>query len=150
MDLSGEHKMSNYQQLTDAYALNTNALFTYRVDARDALRGVRDAVLRHLDLAEPQSDMVRITTDNGESVFPLLAKLEHGESVGFNVTISVGGGDGLPISNLFVPATLSGKAGDIRLKIPSINFERNMTHQADYQEVAELLFDGLVKKLKDF
>ena len=150
MDLTGEYTMSKYQQLTDAYALNTNALFTYRVDARDALKGVREAVLRHLGLAEGQSDMVRITTDNGDSVFPLLAKLEHGESVGFNVTISVGGGNGLPISNLYVPATLSGKAGDINLKITSINFERNMTHEADYEEVAELLFDGLLKKMKDF
>ncbi|WP_404941599.1 hypothetical protein [Pseudomonas danubii] len=142
--------MSRYKQLSDAYALNTRALIAYRVDARDTLRGVRDALRKHLGLIVVETDIVRITSDDGESVFPQLSKLDHGGSVNFNVAVNVGGDGGLPKTDVFVPGVLSGKAGEIVLDIPSLNLVHTLKSEEDYQEVAGLLFDAMLERLETF
>jgi hypothetical protein len=141
--------MSRYKQLSDAFALNTKALIAYRVDARDALRGIRDAVQKHLGLIEAETDIVRIISDNGESVYPSLATLDHGESVNFNVAVNVADG-GQPKTDVFIPATLSGKSGEIVLEVPSINLVRALKNEEVYQEVAGLMFDAMLKRLENF
>jgi len=142
--------MSKYKQLTDAYALNTKALIAYRADARDALRGIKDALRKHLGLIVVETDIVRIVSETDESVFPLLAKLNHGDSVSFDVAVSVGGDAGLPKTDVFVSASLSGKSGELVLTVPGINVVRKLKGEEDYQEVAKLMFDAMLKTLEDF
>lgn len=142
--------MSRYKQLSDAYALNTQALIAYRTEARDALNTIREAVRKHLGLIVAGSDIVRVTSDGGGELFSTLALLDHGDSINFELAVTLGGEAGLPKSNVVLPAALSGRSGAIVLAIPSINLEQALSSEESYQAVAEAVFGGIIRKLEKF
>lgn len=143
-------KMSRYKQLSDAYAVNTQALIAYRQEARDALTKIRDAVRKYLGIIVVDTDLVRIVSKNGANVFPTLAVLEHGESVNFELVVSLGGNDGLPKSDIAIPAVISKKSNHIDLAIPGINFEVVLDSDDRYQAVAESVFGAILHRLEKF
>lgn len=142
--------MSRYKQLSDAYAVNTQALIVYRQEARDALTKIRDAVRKHLGLIVADTDIVRIVSENGSSVFSTLAVLEHGESVSFELVVSLGGDGGLPKSDIAIPAVIGKKSNYINLSIPGINFEIVLDSDDRYQAVAESVFEAILSRLEKF
>ncbi|QZP18740.1 hypothetical protein SAMN04490186_3959 [Pseudomonas grimontii] len=142
--------MSRYKQLSDAYAVNTQALIVYRQEARDALTKIRDAVRKHLGLIVVDTDIVRIVSENGSNVFSTLAVLEHGESVHFELVVSLGGDGGLPKSDIAIPAVIGKKSNHINLSIPGINFEIVLDSDDRYQAVAESVFEAILSRLEKF
>ncbi|ROL94169.1 hypothetical protein BK636_02125 [Pseudomonas chlororaphis] len=142
--------MSRYKQLSDAYAVNTQALIVYRQEARDALTKIRDAVRKHLGLMVADTDIVRVVSENGTNVFSTLAVLEHGESVNFELVVSLGGEGGLPKSDVAIPAVISKKSSHIVLSMPGINFEVVLDSDERYQAVAESVFEAVLSRLEKF
>ena len=142
--------MSRYKQLSDAYAVNTQALITYRQEVRDALIKIRDALARHLGISAADTDTLRIVSDNGTSLFPTLAVLEHGESVNFELVVGLGGEGGLPRSDIAIPAVIGKSSNHLNLSIPGMTFEAVLDDESRYQAVAESVFEGILRRLEKF
>lgn len=142
--------MSRYKQLLDAYAANTQALIAYRQEVRDALNKIRDAVRKHLGPIVGDAEIVRIVSENGSNLFSTLAVLEHGESVNFELVVSLGGDGGLPKSDIAIPAVIGKGSSSINLSIPGINFEVALDSDDHYQAVAESVFEAILSRLEKF
>lgn len=142
--------MSRYKQLSDAYAANTQALIVYRQEARDAIVKIRDVIRKHLGLIVVDTDIVRVLSENGSNIFSTLAVLEHGDSVNFELVVSLGGDGGLPKSDMAIPAVISKKSDFITLVIPGINFEAVLDSDESYQAVAESVFEAILGRLEKF
>lgn len=142
--------MSMYKQLTDVYALNHEALVEYRIQVRDSVNKIRTVLLAYLGISDRGSDIVSAHSAGGAGLFASLAALEHGDALKFDLAVSLGGEQGLPKTDFWVPAEIKKVNGQLSVSIPRFGISESLESDDNYHKVAELVFGGMIGALKDF
>jgi hypothetical protein len=142
--------MSKYKQLTDAYALNHEALVEHRKHVRDSVNAMRLALLGYMGIGDRNSDIVSLRSATGDDLFVPLAHLEHGENLEFQLVIALGGERGLPEMSFTIAAEVEKQNGKLVLGVPALAISQVLENNDSYFNVAEVIFESVMASLDVF
>ncbi|GLO52485.1 hypothetical protein PPUN110474_38860 [Pseudomonas putida] len=141
--------MSGYRELQQAYENNHEVTVFRRNLARDAVNGLRLALLGRLGISNQNSDVVAIKSRDGGDLFSHLARLEIGDALQARGEIAVEGISTAPSTKFMFDLTVSYRQD--RIVVEVVGMEAQVINDnVDLHKLADSIFERILLKLSTY
>lgn len=141
--------MSGYRELQDAYEKNHEVTVLRRQLTRDAVNGLRLALLARLGINNQNSDIVAIKARDGGELFPGLASLEIGDVLQARGEVAVEGISAAPPTKFMFDLSVSYRQD--RIVVEVVGIEPQLINETmDFHKLADSIFERLLLKLSTY
>lgn len=141
--------MSGYLELQQAYENNHAVTVLRRNSMREAVNGLRLALLARLGIRDQHSDVVIVKAPDGRDLFAQLAALEIGDVLHSRIEISIEGFSSAPPTKFIFALAISYREDRIVLDVKDIG-SKAINNNDDLDIYANLIFERLLLRLSTY